>query len=222
MFFLVPFGILTRPPYDHYLNFERQKENKYHENYRPGPKERTNMIASEYFEMLNASEWQVANLDTFLREVQGGATLKNAGILAEYTPKQIKKIESIYAQFCNDELDEPSIEFVVGFYVSKAVAYRDKRWIGFVEAGGKQASAGMWLLERRVGGEFGAPVQKVQQEIKAGVMYSSVQEAIEATQKKLGIKQIEEQGDYWAKLQTAAALSQELPVLPIETPNKKD
>ena len=79
----------------------------------------------------------------------------------------------------------------------------------------------MWLLERRVGGEFGAPVQKVQQEIKAGAMYSSVQEAIEATQKKLGIKQIEEQGDYWAKLQTAAALSQELPVLPIETSTKK-
>jgi hypothetical protein len=37
MFFLVPFGILTRPPDLHYLNFERQKENKYHENHRPEP-----------------------------------------------------------------------------------------------------------------------------------------------------------------------------------------
>ena len=174
------------------------------------------MIASEYFDRLNEGGWSISNLDTFLREVQNGSTLKQAGVLADYTPKKIKQIESIYAQFCEDELDEFSLEFIVGFYVSKAIAQRDKRWLGFVEAGGKQASSGMWLLERRVGGEFGAPVQKVQQEIKAGVMYSSVQEAIEATQKKLGIKQIEEQGDYWAKLQTAIALDTELPALPIE------
>ena len=54
------------------------------------------MIASEYYDLLEASEWHISNLDTFLRELQGGATLKNAGILAEYTPKQIKKIE----RFC--------------------------------------------------------------------------------------------------------------------------
>jgi len=75
MFFFVPFGILTRLPHLNHLNFERQKENKYHENYRPGPKERMNMIASEYFEMLSASEWQVANHSNGQSSIQPASQL---------------------------------------------------------------------------------------------------------------------------------------------------
>lgn len=178
------------------------------------------MIHDEHIEKLRNYEIPTPQLLQFFQEIQLGSPIKQAYVLADILPKQGRHLESIYSKYLDDELDESSTDYIVAYYISKAMAVRDKRWLQFVESGGKVASAGMWLLERRVGGEFSAPVQKVQQEIKAGVIHSSVSEAIEATKNKLQISKIEEQGDYWAMLQTAVQKQRELPELPKEDTNE--
>jgi hypothetical protein len=161
-------------------------------------------------------------LEALLVELEAGTDWVTACTLADLTPKQTKALQSDLELYLEDELDDQPSAFLAMYYVNKALARRNKRWHDFVERGqGKQFNAGTWLLERRVGKEYAAPVQKVQQEVKGGMVFGSVHEALEATRSKLGIESIEAQGDYWAKLQTAVQTQKELPKLPSEEEGKK-
>jgi hypothetical protein len=174
------------------------------------------MVLIEHKNIIQAKEYPIPVhlIERMLAEIEAGGSWQTAGALADLTPKQIKRLKADYEAYLEDALDEDGASFLVSYYLNKSIAKRDMRWQGYIEAGGKLSNSGMWLLERRVGGEYSAPSQKVQQEIKGGLMYTSVAEAIEATKQKLGISSIEEQGDYWAKLQTAVQAHREPPKLP--------
>ena len=92
------------------------------------------------------------------------------------------------------------------------------RWQALAEEGGGGSHAALWMLERRGGREFKPPTQRheVQRETREVVAHITLDSALEATSRELGIplEDLKAQGDFWAKSMTAKQRGEALPLPP--------
>ena len=148
-----------------------------------------------------------------------GATLKDAEILYGFTRGALRGWQKD-ARRAARGLHHPLGPWASACAetVERALAIRRMRWQALAEEGGGGSHAALWMLERRGGREFEPPTQhhKVQRETREVVAHITLDSALEATSRELGIplEDLKAQGDFWAQSMTAKQRGEALPLPP--------
>lgn len=170
-------------------------------------------------------EGATAQLLAACERVVSGVGLKDASILAGLAPSTLREWQKAYLARVNGREetarhgDKDTWVTAAGYTVTRAQALCRARWQGLAEAGGKGSSIAQWMLERRGGDEYRAPVQRVRTENKTTntTVNLSLEASLTETAARLGLddRALAQMGEWLARAQTQAARGQALPAPPL-------
>jgi hypothetical protein len=170
-------------------------------------------------------EGATAQLLAACERVIAGVGLKDASILAGLAPSTLREWQKAYLARVNGREetarhgDTDTWAAAAGYTVTRAQALCRARWQGLAEAGGKGSSIAQWMLERRGGDEYRAPVQRVKTETKTTntTVNLSLEASLTETAARLGLddRALAQMGEWLARAQTQAARGQALPAPPL-------
>jgi hypothetical protein len=170
-------------------------------------------------------EGATAQLLAACERVVSGVGLRDASILAGLPPHALREWQKVYLASVNKR-EETTRHRVTetwavsaGYTVTRAQALCRTRWQGLAESGGKGSMIAQWMLERRGGEEYRAPVQRVKTETKTTTttVNLSLEASLTETAQRLGLddRALAEMGEWLARAQTHAARGQALPAPPL-------
>ena len=168
-------------------------------------------------------EGATAQLLAACERVVSGVGLKDASILAGLAPSTLREWQKAYLARVHGREetarhgDTDTWTSAAGYTVTRAQALCRARWQGLAEAGGKGSSIAQWMLERRGGDEYRAPVQRVRTENKTTTVNLSLEASLTETAARLGLddRALAQMGEWLARAQTQAARGQALPAPPL-------
>ena len=171
--------------------------------------------------------------DSSLRSIvvdalERGLTIKDAANLAGVPAFSIKNLLDIWGKYCAFDDEDEAESYLMSFAeadinasqeLNRAITHRNMRWIEMGESGGSPAKSALWFLERRGGMEWAPPKQQVESHVVQESRNLSLEESLNTALRSLGVDSdaLYQSGDYWARLATASARGESLPVLPMES-----